>query len=176
MTWRRAKRKLQRRMKQTYGLDKGEWAYSYILPCVFAEEFMPGPTIDYKFHCCDGQICWTQVIYDRISGHPREVNVDEKFSSLGIHFSDNFIPDLEPPETPVSWNEMKELARKLSEGFRYVRVDLYEYRSRPSFGELTFWPRAGNYKSEGEQKLGELLKFDTSFRRPMIHDFFAEVY
>ena len=175
MTWRKAKRKLQKRMKRTYGLNKGEWAYSYILPCVFAEEFMPGPTIDYKFYCCDGQICWTQVIYDRLSGHPREVNVDENFSSLGIHFSDNFIPDLDPPETPVSWNEMKELARKLSEGFRYVRVDLYEYHSQPSFGELTFWPRAGNYISEGEQKLGELLKFDTSFRRPMIHDFFTKV-
>ena len=33
---------------------------------------------------------------------------------------------------------MKDIARELSTGFRYVRVDLYEFRAKPSFGELTF--------------------------------------
>lgn len=173
-SWISVRKKLRKKLKRIYGLENGEWAYSYILPCVFVEEFMPGPIVDYKFHCCDGQICWTQVIYDRISGHPREVNVDENFSSLGIHFDDHFIPDDIPPDVPVSWNEMRELAQKLSVGFRYVRVDFYEYREKPSFGELTFWPRAGNYVSEGELTLGELLNFDTSFSRSMIHDFFSK--
>ena len=172
--WKSVKRKLRRKLRKTYGLEKGEWAYSYILPRVFVEEFMPEPIVDYKFHCCDGEICWTQVIYDRVSGHPREVNVCEDFISLGIHFDDQFILDDAPPDKPVSWNEMKELARVLSEGFRYVQVDFYEYRGEPSFGELTFWPRAGNYDSEGEQKLGELLNIDTSFSRPVIHDFFRK--
>ena len=173
-TWKSVKRKLRRKLRKTYGSGKGEWAYSYILPRVFVEEFMPGPIVDYKFHCCDGEICWTQVIYDRVSGHPREVNVCEDFISLGIHFDDQFILDDAPPDKPVSWNEMKGLARVLSEGFRYVRVDFYEYREEPSFGELTFWPRAGSYDSEGEQKLGELLNIDTSFSRPVIHDFFRK--
>ena len=171
--WKSVKRKLSRRLKNIYGWEKGEWAYSYILPRVFVEEFMPGPIVDYKFHCCDGEICWTQVIYERSSGHPREVNVCEDFVSLGIHFDDQFILDDTAPDKPVSWDEMKELARILSKGFRYVRVDFYEYLEKPSFGELTFWPRAGNYDSEGEQKLGALLNFDTSFSRPTIHDFFA---
>ena len=173
-TWKSTKKKLRRRLKRTYGLEKGEWAYSYIVPRVFVEEFMPGPIVDYKFHCCDGQIGWTQVIYDRISGRPREVNVNENFSSLGMHFDDQFILDDVPPDMPVCWDEMKELARVLSRGFRYVRVDFYEYRGKPSFGELTFWPRAGNYESEGERKLGDLLNFDTSFSRPVIHDFFRK--
>ena len=170
--WRIARKKLRMSLKRTYGLEKGEWAYSYIVPCVFVEEFMPGPIVDYKFHCSNGSIFWTQIIYDRISGYPKEVNVAEDFSSLGVLFDDKFILNDIPPDMPVSWNEMKELARFLSQDFRYVRVDLYEYRGKPSFGEMTFWPRAGNYASEGEQKLGDLLNFDTSFRRPVIHDFF----
>ena len=172
-TWKRAKRKIRKRMRRSYGLEKGEWAYSYIIPRVFVEEFMPGPIVDYKFHCCDGKISWIQVIYDRASGQPREVNVDENYCSLGVHFDDHFIPDEVPPMKPESWSEMKKLARKLSEGFRYVRVDLYEYRKKPSFGELTFWPRAGNYESDGEQILGDLLNFDLSFSRYMIHDYFS---
>ena len=171
-TWRQAKRKIRKRMRRTYGLEKGEWAYSYILPRVFIEEFMPGPIVDYKFHCCDGKICWTQVIFDRSSGRPREVNVDENYCSLDVHFDDQFALDKTPPEKPISWNEMKDIARQLSTGFRYVRVDLFEFGAQPSFGEMTFWPRAGKYNSEGEQVLGKLLNFDFGFRRPMIHDYF----
>ena len=170
--WKKAKRKIRKRMKRTYGLEKGEWAYSYIRPRVFSEEFMPGPIIDYKFHCCDGKIHWAQVIYDRSSGQPREVNVDENYCSFDVHFDDQFVLDKIPPEKPHSWNEMKDVARELSIGFRYVRVDLYEFRAKPSFGELTFWPRAGNYNSEGEQVLGKMLSFDLSFSRPTIHDYF----
>ena len=71
---------------------------------------------------------------------------------------------------PAAWEQMKTMARALSEPFRYVRVDLYDYESRPIFGELTFWPKAGCYKSKDEHAFGQLLDFDTTFKRPMIHD------
>ena len=38
---------------------------------------------------------------------------------------------------------MLEIARKLSEGSDYVRVDLYNVGGRVVFGELTNYPHAG---------------------------------
>ena len=165
-----AKRKLQRRTKRVYGIEKGEWAYSHIVPHVFVEEYMEGPIIDYKFHCCSGDIRWVQVILDRISGKPKEAIVDEKYGRLPLHLDHKMEYARCAPSQPASWERMKLLARALSEPFRYVRVDLYEYRDRPIFGELTFWPLAGCYKSKDEPSFGLMLNFDTSFKRPIIHN------
>ena len=174
LSWKRARRMLRMRMRRLYGMKKVEWAYSYVIPRVFTEEMMDEPIVDYKFHCCDGQICWVQIIYDRVTEQAREVNVDENYRALGLHMDDKFVYERQPPKKPQSWHEMQELARCLSRGFRYVRVDMYEYRGEPSFGELTFWPRSGNYGTEDESEFGKLLQFDTSFYRMLIHDFFAE--
>ena len=51
----RAKRKLRRRMRSAYGIENGEWAYSHIVPCVIAEEYMAGPTSSIAVEgTCDG--------------------------------------------------------------------------------------------------------------------------
>ena len=39
--------------------------------------------------------------------------------------------------------EMLEIARKLSEGIPFVRVDLYEINAMVYFSELTFYPGGG---------------------------------
>ena len=165
-----AKRKLHRRTKRVYGIEKGEWAYSHIVPHVFVEEYMEGPIIDYKFHCCSGDIRWVQVIVDRISGKPKEAIVDENYGRLPFHLDHKMDHAAYAPSQPASWERMRLLARTLSEPFRYVRVDLYEYRDRPIFGELTFWPLAGCYKSKDEACFGIMLNFDTSCKRPIIHN------
>ena len=167
---RRARRKLRRRIKRTYGAAKGEWAYAHISPFVFAEELMHGPTTDYKFHCCAGEICWVQIIADRALDKPRETMVDESYAPLPLHFDYENTYEPEPPAQPTTWDRMKEIARTLSGPFRYVRVDLYEYEARPIFGEPTFWPLAGCCRTKDEPTFGQLLDFDTTFKRPMIHD------
>ncbi len=167
---RNARRKIRRRLKRTYGVAKGEWAYAHIPPFVFAEELMQDAATDYKFHCCAGEIRWVQIIVDRASGKPRETNVDENHDALGLHFNHENTCAAEPPAQPAKWAEMKEIARTLSKPFRYVRVDLYEHNARPIFGELTFWPLAGCCKTTAEHTFGQLLNFDTTFKRPAIHD------
>ena len=171
---RRAAKRIRRRIKRTFGVAQGEWAYAHISPYVFAEELMDGPITDYKFHCCSGQIRWVQIIADRASGKPRETNVDERYSTLPLYLDHTFLYAPEPPDQPTTWDQMKEIARSLSEPFRYVRVDLYEYGTRAIFGELTFWPKAGCYKSNDEPAFGQLLDIDTTFKRPMIHDLVLE--
>ena len=47
------------------------------------------------------------------------------------------------PAKPKHLKKMIEVARKLSEDFGFVRVDLYEYRDQPYISELTFFPWGG---------------------------------
>ena len=66
-----------------------------------------------------------------------------------------------PPQKPVSFEEMKRLAAKLSKGIPHVRVDFYEVNERPIFGEFTFTHFAGMVPFEPEEwdyKFGEWLK------------------
>ena len=46
-------------------------------------------------------------------------------------------------DRPVTYEQMKEIARKLSRGYPFVRVDLYSVNEGIFFGELTFYPASG---------------------------------
>lgn len=166
--------RLRKSLCIAYGLEKGEWGYSHVLPMVIAEQYMKPPVVDYKFHCCQGEVSWIQVIADRDIGDPKEAIVDTSFSRLPLHMDEKFRPAEYDPRRPESWRKMIEIARTLGRGFRYVRVDLYDYEGSPKFGEMTFWPRGGEYRSRDERLFGAMLNFDLSYKRPVIHDFFSQ--
>ena len=44
---------------------------------------------------------------------------------------------------PDGMDEMFDLAAKLSKGYPFVRVDLYNINGKIYFGELTFFPASG---------------------------------
>ena len=61
---------------------------------------------------------------------------------------------------PKNLETMNEIARKLSEEFKMVRVDLYNINGKIYFGELTFTPFGGYFHftpNEWNLKLGECL-------------------
>ena len=56
---------------------------------------------------------------------------------------------------------MVELAEKLSEGIKFVRVDFYELDGNTYFGEMTFFPGCGYEEftpEEWDYKLGQLIQ------------------
>ena len=62
---------------------------------------------------------------------------------------------------PNNFEEMVDIARRLSEGFNQVRVDLYTCNKDIYFGELTFFHAGGGQKFEPEEvnsKFGNLIK------------------
>jgi len=168
----KAKKNMRKKVGKLYGYAEGEWAYTHVYPYVFAEEFMNDEIVDYKFHCSFGEIKWVQIISDRDSGKPTEVITDEHLEVMGLHFDHKMTHTRVLPEQPECWEEMVEIAKKLSADFKYVRVDLYNYKGRAIFGELTFWPLAGAYKTADEPKFGELLDILTETRRPPLHEQF----
>lgn len=61
---------------------------------------------------------------------------------------------------PENLDEMIRIAEKLSQSFKFLRVDFYNVKGRIYFGELTFYPAAGMgafVPNEWDYKLGEWL-------------------
>lgn len=144
-----------------------EWAYTKIpKSLIIVEDFLEnesnpeGGLEDYKFFCFDGQPFCVVHDGDRYVGHKRNF-YDLRWHNLHIG-SDcaNFKNDTPKPEL---FDEMLEIARKLSEGFPFVRVDLFQANGKVYFGELTFYPWSGYVQFDPDEfdfTLGE--QFDVA--------------
>jgi hypothetical protein len=153
-----------------FGWDGGEWAYSFIQRKVLVEEMLEygnseNPP-DYKFLCVDGEVRFLHFLYDR-GTHLKEQTISLEGHDLKTPFytplpyGDKFVK-------PNSWEEMLSIARTLSAGWKFVRVDLYSLHGQIYFGEMTFWPGAGTYPGDGQVTLGRLLDFDRSTFLPFL--------
>ena len=166
----RAQQELVGRLLQPYGIPKGEWAYQFVTPRLFTERLLEPNITDYKFHCVHGKIAWVQVIADRRNG-AKETILAPDGRATWLHFDHNMrhAPDAKVFPGDLAWFELTQLAQKLAKPWRYVRVDLFWSDGRAWFGELTFWPLAGAYRTKDEPAFGELLDIDlTQKREPIV--------
>ena len=159
--------RLNKRLKKKHGVKKGEWAYRLIEPKILKERKL-NINVDYKFHCVEGKIKWMQMIWDRT--HYGKECVFDEYGKLTDLISEPRNQH-KPRDMICSYNqflELKKIAEKLCEGWKYVRVDLY-YDKQPWFGEMTFWPASGTFPRHKDIiKLGELLDFDRTTSKPPI--------
>lgn len=119
-----------------------EWPYKDLKHRIIAEKVI-SETVpnDYKFFMFNGRMDSVMVCTDRESGHPTFRFYDEKWKRLYYQKK-----ELEPKtdvEKPENYEEMIEIAKKLSEGFLHVRVDLYNVNGKVFFGELTLFDQGG---------------------------------
>ncbi len=125
-------------------LSSGEPQYRDLDPRIIVEPYIgtdDGPPNDYKIFCWHGKPRLIQVDTSRFQGHRRNFfDVDWNPQDLQLRYP----PSSQVMEQPVSLPEMLEIAKILSAGFSFVRVDLYEHRQEVLFGEMTFHPDSGN--------------------------------
>lgn len=155
-----AKKQLAKAMAKS---NPYETQYSPILPRIICEELIETDDgkapIDYKFMCLHGEP------YDVMVGINRDKN-GVKISRRDLSWTDNHSTRKQYStdaviEKPVLFDEMLAIARKLSGDFDIVRVDLYEYKNKVYFGELTFSPAGGilgTYKTSAIKKMGEIYR------------------
>ena len=165
LDWRHEKFKLKNWMKINYFYFDYEYQYKNIKPKIICERLMKDEinkvVVDYKFYCFNGEPLFMGIDFDRLEEHKRNI-YDMNFNllpfSIDYNFSDRKI------EKPQCFEEMIELARKLSKDFNFVRVDFYEENNKVVFGELTFTPVAGFLKFnpiELDAKFGEMIESNT---------------
>jgi hypothetical protein len=97
----------------------------------------------------------------------KECIVEPDGQVTGIHL-DHQMQHSENFKIPDNWTELKAVAEKLADGFKYVRVDLYNSAAGIHVGELTFYPLSGYYKTEGQKELGRRLEFDRTAVMPSV--------
>lgn len=123
-----------------------EWAYNGLKHRIIAEKLLvneakPEAGIDdYKILCFNGEPKCIVVDTDRYIGHKRNF-YDIEWNDLKVT-SDAPACDREIPK-PDNLEAMLCIAKKLSEDFPFVRVDLYNVSGKIYFGELTFYPWSG---------------------------------
>lgn len=138
-------RKIDKSLKRDTSIPGREWPYRDVKRCVFAEEYLEdatGELRDYKFFCFDGIVKYLFIATERQSGG------EVKFDYFDADFNHLDLVQKHPMsgkmiEKPALFEQMKEVAAKLSKGLPQVRLDLYEVNGRIYFGEYTLFHHNG---------------------------------
>ena len=135
-----AKRKLNMWLREDYAKTHAELSYVGIKPKIICERYIKTedgkPPKDYKIFCSYGVPKFLYVASDRYDGQTKFDYYDLEWNWIDVK---NDHPNAGPVlPKPQNFQEMLELASKLSKPFPLVRVDLYNEYNEILFGELTF--------------------------------------
>ena len=145
MNLRAVKKKINRSINRNYYYYGREWPYKDVKPRIIAEQYLTDESgfelKDYKIHVFSGIPKLIQVDYGRFSKHKRNIyNCEWEYLDLAIQYPSD--PDIHI-RRPEKLDEMLQIAKRLSDGIPYLRVDLYSVVDRILFGELTFYHGSG---------------------------------
>lgn len=161
----KVKKELNKSLKKNFYEVAREWPYKDVKPRIMIEQYMEDEVqkqlIDYKFYCFNG-IPHFLYISSGLENHESAkisfLNLDWTFAPFSREDYDSF--EKLPPK-PKNFENMIEIAKKLSKDFTFIRVDLYEINDKVYFSELTFTPCSGVMPfspSIYDEKIGELLQ------------------
>ena len=120
-----------------------EFPYKHIEPRIIAEQYLDEGTghelHDYKFYCFNGEPSYMYVTNKGAKIYENYYDLD--FRPVDIsHGYERFTPEF---TKPANFKKMIELARILSDGLPFVRVDFFNVNEKLYFGEYTFYDWAG---------------------------------
>lgn len=146
-----------------------EWAYENGYPrrIIIEKLIKSGETKDlpdYKFYCFNGEPLYCQLIGNR--------STKETIDFYDMNWNHMPFRGLNPvcenaftiAPKPKNFESLKKIAAKLSNGYPFVRVDLYSVGDKVYFGELTFYPASGFghfTPDQWDEKLGKLLDIES---------------
>ena len=115
---------------------------------------------DYKFYCFNGVPKYLYVstgLENHATASISFLTLDWEFAPFG---RSDFKPFTELPPKPTKFEEMLEIAARLSAGYKFLRVDLYQIENQIYFSEFTFSPCGGMMPfnpPEWDEELGKLI-------------------
>lgn len=162
-----AKSKLKKWLKEDYWKYVAEVQYKNVDKKIVCEKFLEskdGNAIeDYKIYCFNGKPKFCMICIGRNFGKPTYYFFDTDWKLLKINPAGKEAPEDFTVEKPKCMDEMYKVAETLAKPFEFVRVDLYNYKDKPIFGELTFTPAGcidDKYIDGADIMLGNMLKIE----------------
>ncbi|WP_158521503.1 ATP-grasp fold amidoligase family protein [Kushneria konosiri] len=149
LSFKELKRQTDGWLSRNFYMGSRETQYRNIAPQLVVEQLMLDDSgnipADYKLHCfnsTEASRCIIQVDSDRFNGHCRDYfTTDWQRLPLKVKYANSSASRL--PTRPDNLEALIECAKTLSQGFAYVRVDLYSLQGQVYFGEMTFTPESG---------------------------------
>ncbi len=131
-------------MRRSHYWTNREWAYKNIRPRIIGERLLVDSALitptEYSLFCFAGEPRFLRAQRDRAT-HLTSDTFDLNWEVPPFVI---YRPNAGRVVTrPSNFDEMVTCARRLSAGWPFVRVDLYEVDGRTVFGELTLYPGAG---------------------------------
>ena len=120
-----------------------EWPYKNVKRRIFAEKYLGKDIMDYKFYCCDGEVVCILLCTGRQEGQVKYYFLDTDWKICPYNEDSILIGNDFPFLPPDNLNQLLQIASKLSAGFPFVRIDLYDVDNHIYFGEYTFYPASG---------------------------------
>lgn len=166
-----ARKKIMKCLKTNYFWHGREWVYKNIKPQILAETYMEdsgsGQLNDYKFYCFNGRVKCLYVSNGLENHNTARIGFyDLNFEKMPFCRTD-YLTFEHDPKKPDNFEEMIQIAERLSAGFPFLRVDLYEINGKIYFSELTFIPCSGWMTIEPEKWdyiMGEWLKLSNNYK------------
>lgn len=158
------KNKLNTWLKQTYGVMGFEMQYAHIKPKIIIEKKIENngfdDLFDYKIFCFSGNPLYIEFMFDRFKGGKKSVTYNREWQKQPFSYDAPMADkDIEKPD---NLEQILDLAEKLSQGFKFVRVDLYRLNDGTIyFGEMTYTPMGGTARWHGVDmgiQFGDLIK------------------
>ncbi len=119
-----------------------EYPYKMIKPAVFAEKYLGGSIIDYKFYCFNGEPKFLYCGKGLTTDHSLKIDFyDMNWELMPFYRTDYDRLGIIPK--PHHFELMKNIAMKLSQNTAFVRIDLFEVDDVVYFSEYTLYPAAG---------------------------------
>ncbi|WP_179352634.1 ATP-grasp fold amidoligase family protein [Winogradskyella vidalii] len=152
------KRTLKKYMRSNYYHKYKERIYKDIQPRILAEHYLDQTDceniIDYKFYCIHGDPKYV-LVKTLVKGQYKKCIYDLEWNKLQPKDTSKGFINKNLPQ-PDNFEELVTIAKKLSEEFIFVRVDLYSISGKIYFGELTFFP-TGALKRLSVERLNKTL-------------------
>jgi len=140
----KAKRELNKSLKINYYVHGHEYPYRDVKPRIIAEELLGGfekAPEDYKFYIFNGELYCVMVCADRKDGHAKYYYYDLDWNRIYCQYDEP--QDPANIEKPQNYEQMISIVNKLTQGFKNVRIDLYNIDGNIYFGEYTFFNQDG---------------------------------
>ena len=163
-------KKLNESLKSDIYIHWREWPYKDVPKRIIAEKYMEDHGVDlescltdYKFYCFEGEPHYCQVIKNRNTKETIDFFDMEWHHQefIGLNPSVSYADSL--PQRPLHLKALQEIARDLSRGTLFSRVDLYEIDGKEYFGEITLFPASGFGRftpSDYDGMLGQMIRLD----------------
>ena len=156
-----AKNKINNWMTENYAYKYGEWHYKDIKRKIIITQYikeLSGDILDYKFFCFNGKPHYILLCTNNSKGVLKNSFFNMELDNMNFNYNGELINF--PVEKPQNFELMCELAEKLCDGFKHVRVDFYNINGKIYFDKMEFTSNAGYFKFKPEKwnsKLGQLL-------------------